>query len=202
MIARPDSHAMDLDAKSLALFRAACEEEGEDPMVNLVEHVVELLAPGPHLSSNGFMDAVETDADKLNIKLTAARKKLLKDKLAKRDETAGEVISKIHKQGKVKPDSLRGLFEVTVARKPAIVEYDPDSDLRDTMQIPLLEKGGIEAFLRREIVPKAWRGMAPRASGPGLKSASPATSTSLSRSTRWRRFAPISWRCRRRPKGS
>jgi len=158
-VERPLRLRVDLDAKSLDLFRAACEEEEEAPMVNLVERVAELLGPGSHLSFNGFMDAVETDADKLNIKLTAARKKLLKDKLAKRDETAVEVISKVHKQGKVKPDSLRGLFEVAVAGKPAIVEYEPDSDLRDTEQIPLLEEGGIEAFLRREVlphVPDAW----------------------------------------------
>jgi type I restriction enzyme M protein len=28
-----------------------------------------------------------------------------------------------------------------------VVEYEADSDLRDTEQVPLLEEGGIEAFL-------------------------------------------------------
>ena len=36
-----------------------------------------------------------------------------------------------------------------------MVEYEPDSDLRDTEQIPLQEPGGIEAFLRREVLPYA-----------------------------------------------
>ena len=36
-----------------------------------------------------------------------------------------------------------------------MVEYEPDSDLRDTEQIPLQEDGGIEAFLRREVLPYA-----------------------------------------------
>ena len=36
-----------------------------------------------------------------------------------------------------------------------MVEYEPDSELRDTEQIPLLEEGGIEAFLRREVLPYA-----------------------------------------------
>ena len=36
-----------------------------------------------------------------------------------------------------------------------MVEYEPDPDLRDTEQIPLLEEGGIEAFLRREVLPHA-----------------------------------------------
>ena len=33
-----------------------------------------------------------------------------------------------------------------------MVEYEPDTDLRDTEQIPLQEEGGIEAFLRREVL--------------------------------------------------
>ena len=36
-----------------------------------------------------------------------------------------------------------------------MVEYEPDTDLRDTEQIPLQEAGGIEAFLRREVLPHA-----------------------------------------------
>ncbi len=36
-----------------------------------------------------------------------------------------------------------------------VVEYEPDPDLRDTEQVPLLEDGGIEAFLRREVLPDA-----------------------------------------------
>ena len=39
--------------------------------------------------------------------------------------------------------------------KRCVVEYEPDSELRDTEQVPLLEKGGIEAFLRREVLPHA-----------------------------------------------
>ena len=57
------------------------------------------------------------------------------------------------KPGKSQVDPLRGLFEATVDGKLAIVEYEPDSDLRDTEQVPLLEKGGIEAFIRSEVLP-------------------------------------------------
>ena len=72
----------------------------------------------------------------------------------KRSETAPPVIKKIHKKGS-KPDPLRGLFATTINGKPAVVEYEPDLDLRDTEQIPLQEDGGIEAFLRREVLPYA-----------------------------------------------
>ena len=77
---------------------------------------------------------------------------------AERDEAAPPVIKKIHKRG-TELDPLRGLFAATINGKPAIVEYEPDSDLRDMEQVPLLEEGGIEAFLKREVlphVPDAW----------------------------------------------
>jgi type I restriction enzyme M protein len=81
------------------------------------------------------------------------RKKLLQGVLAERDEGSREVISRVHKGGKAEPDPLRGLFAAMVDGKPAVVQYDPDSELRDTEQVPLLEGGGIEAFIRREVLP-------------------------------------------------
>jgi type I restriction enzyme M protein len=71
-----------------------------------------------------------------------------------RGEGAPPVISRIHKK-RTAPDPLRGHFPVTIGGKPAVIEYAPDPDLRDTEQVPLLEEGGIEAFLRREVLPHA-----------------------------------------------
>jgi len=83
----------------------------------------------------------------------AAEIKKLKD-TTERAEDAPPVIKRIHKRGTA-PDPLRGLFETTIDGKPAVVEYEPDADLRDTEQIPLTEEGGIEAFLKREVLPYA-----------------------------------------------
>lgn len=73
---------------------------------------------------------------------------------AERSKDAPPIIKKIHKKGTA-ADRLHGLFETTIDGKPAVVEYEPDTDLRDTEQIPLLEDGGIEAFLKREVLPHA-----------------------------------------------
>ena len=83
----------------------------------------------------------------------AAELKALKEN-GERREDAPPIIRKIHKRG-AEADSIRGLFATTVNGRPAVVEYEPDSDLRDTEQIPLQEDGGIEAFLRREVLPYA-----------------------------------------------
>ncbi len=79
--------------------------------------------------------------------------KVLKE-TGSREDHAPPVIRKVHKKGTA-PDPLRGLFEATIAGKPAVVEYEPDPDLRDTEQVPLLEEGGVDAFLRREVLPHA-----------------------------------------------
>ena len=64
------------------------------------------------------------------------------------------MIKRVHRPV-TEPDPLRGLFAATVNGRPAVVEYEADRDLRDTEQIPLMEQGGIEAFLRREVLPYA-----------------------------------------------
>jgi type I restriction enzyme M protein len=79
--------------------------------------------------------------------------KALKD-AGERADDAPAVIRKIHRKG-VDPDPLRGLFTATITGRPAVVEYEPDPDLRDSEQVPLLEEGGIDAFLRREVLPYA-----------------------------------------------
>ena len=83
----------------------------------------------------------------------AAEIKKLKE-TGERSETAPSVIRKIHKRG-TDADPLRGRFAATVKAKTEVVEYEPDTALRDTEQIPLQEQGGIEAFLRREVLPYA-----------------------------------------------
>ncbi len=76
-----------------------------------------------------------------------------------RSEDAPPLIRKIHKPGRVNPNPLNGLFETTIEGKHCVVEYEPDSELRDTENVPLLEEGGIQAFIEREVlphVPDAW----------------------------------------------
>ncbi|KXF84108.1 restriction endonuclease subunit S [Rhodococcus ruber Chol-4] len=77
----------------------------------------------------------------------------------KRDESAPAVIKKVLPVG-TKPDPLHGMFEVVVNGKPRVVQYEPDSALRDFEQIPLNEPAGewtngIESFFHREVLPYA-----------------------------------------------
>jgi type I restriction enzyme M protein len=72
---------------------------------------------------------------------------------AERDEGAPPLIRKVVRGAE--PDPLRGRFAATVEGKEVVVEYEPDTDLRDTEQVPLLEEGGVDAFLERAVLPYA-----------------------------------------------
>ena len=69
-------------------------------------------------------------------------------------EGATPVIRKLHKKG-VDPKPIHGLYEVEIDGKSVVVEFEPDSDLRDTEQIPLNTEGGVIGFLTREVLPYA-----------------------------------------------
>ena len=96
---------------------------------------------------------METALKKLGLKLSAADRKLIVNAVSWRDEAALPVIKKVHRPGKAKTDPLRGLYPNPVGDPKLVLEYEPDSELRDFEQIPLLEEGGIEAFIRREVLP-------------------------------------------------
>jgi len=154
-VERPLRQATDLSAQTLDRFEKTCRAAKETPLAALARRVAQELGPGPHLDWNALLDAWEKQADAKDLKLTAKRLKLLQSELTRTDETAAPVVRRVHKPGKVAPDPLHGLYETRIEGKPRVVEYESDSSLRDTEQIPLLEQGGIEAFFRREVQPHA-----------------------------------------------
>ena len=86
--------------------------------------------------------------------MTVKRKKLLRTALAERDERAEPVVKRIHRRAR-SPHRFKGCSRSGKVRAARVVEYEPDTELRDTEQIPLQQEGGIEGFLRREVVPYA-----------------------------------------------
>ncbi len=84
----------------------------------------------------------------------ASEIKKLKEQNNINDGEGFPVINKIYPKG-TKADPLHGLFEILINSKPCVVEYEPDTSLRDCEQVPLIEDGGIEAFFKREVLPFA-----------------------------------------------
>jgi type I restriction enzyme M protein len=154
-VERPLRLSIDLSEARRDQFREACLLVDEIPIANVVDRVAQAIGEGPHSDFNIFRGRVEADAAHNGVKLTAKRVKLLQTALAERDETAERVIRRIYKPGKAEADPLRGLFEAEVGGKSVVVEYETDTDLRDTETVPFKEPGGVEAFIRREVLPHA-----------------------------------------------
>jgi type I restriction enzyme M protein len=118
----------------------------------------------PHLDANPLFPALDEAIRAEGTRWSVKEKKTLLDLVTTKDGAAAPVVKK---RTKLKSDDshpvherhLYGQYRVEEGGKMWLVEYEADSELRDTEQVPLLEEGGVEAFLRREVlphVPDAW----------------------------------------------
>lgn len=100
-----------------------------------------------------FDAALKAQGDKLG----AAEKKAIFKAVSWRDEAAPPVIAKRTKlkAGEHFEPGFDGAYLETVGKDRFMVEYEPDSELRDTEQVPLTKPGGIDAFFAREVLPHA-----------------------------------------------
>jgi len=127
--------------------------ERDGRLVDIATRLRKSLGDGLFTDHNAFRRKVDDTLDALGVRLSAADLKLILRAVSWRDESAPPVIGKVHKPGKASADALRGLYEVTLDGRRCVVEYEPDPDLRDTEQVPLVEDGGIAAFITREVLP-------------------------------------------------
>lgn len=158
-VERPLRLSVDLAKENVERFATICEQQKESALVTLIEKVAEKFQYAEVKDYNLFVKELNVLAQELDMKLPANRLNLIKAHLAEVDETAEKVIKKVHKAGKVDANPLYGLFSVLMDGKEVVVEYEANSDLRDTEQIPLLHEGGIEQFFRDEVLsfaPDAW----------------------------------------------
>ena len=127
--------------------------ERDGRLVDVATRLRALLGETLFDDHNVFRERVDAALKAAGIKLAAADLKQILRTVSWRVDTAAPVIARVHKPGKVSAEPLRGRYAASVDGRSAIVEYEPDADLRDTEQVPLLEDGGIDAFIRREVLP-------------------------------------------------
>ena len=156
-VERPLRLKVDLSPNVVKEFGKKCQKMKDKKLADIIEQVAGKMGSDPHLDFNTFMQDVELVAEENKIKLKANQVKLLTFELAVPDESAQPVIKKNCETNQ--PNPLYGMFETKIKGKKCIVEYESDTNLRDTEQVPLLENGGIETFFNREVlpyVPDAW----------------------------------------------
>ncbi|MET8352669.1 class I SAM-dependent DNA methyltransferase [Micromonospora sp. NPDC005206] len=121
----------------------------------LGERLAEELGAEVFDDHNEFASGVNAALTGWGEKLGTADRKTLLRGLSWRDEQAPPVVKKVSKGVKAIPDPLHGKFEVEVEGKPTVMEYEADPELLDFEQVPLLEPGGVAAFIAREVTPYA-----------------------------------------------
>ena len=153
-VERPLRLAVDLSPEARERFRAACREAGDEPLADAVDHAAKALGETRCLDWNRMVEAVESAAAEAGLRMTAKRSRLLRSH-AERNPEAEPVIRDSAARGKSSADPIRGRYEATIDRRPVLIEFEPDPDLRDTEQVPLLADGGVRGFLTREVLPWA-----------------------------------------------
>ncbi|MEN6426178.1 MAG: class I SAM-dependent DNA methyltransferase [Phycisphaerales bacterium] len=135
VVERPLRLAAHVTPEKLAAFKKTTDKKLHKP--------ADVLAgvaggPKPHMDFNVVQQRLLAALKKAAIKLRTSDFKALHTAFTSKDEAAEPVVKRKTKEG---------------------IEYEPDTDFRDTEQVSLLEEGGIGAFLQREVlphVPDAW----------------------------------------------
>ncbi|VBF49764.1 type I restriction-modification system subunit M [Burkholderia pseudomallei] len=125
--------------------------------VELARLAQQELGEGVFDDHNEFRSRFEAVMKAHDKKLGAPEKKTIFKAVSWRDESAPPVIAKRNKLRATEhfEPCHDGAYLEQVGKDRFMVEYEADTDLRDTEQIPLKEPDGIEAFFVREVLPHA-----------------------------------------------
>ncbi|SEQ75587.1 type I restriction enzyme M protein [Amphritea atlantica] len=103
---------------------------------------------------NRFEDELKLAMKQTGVKLDAKEKKQLLDAISWKNPEAQPVIKKVLKE---RSQPKYGAFDTTINGKPAVVEYQPDGDLRDNENVPLdpsqPTQSLIESYFDRKVAP-------------------------------------------------
>lgn len=157
-----------------ALLSEATWREQLEIMV-AAQQLAEKIGDGEFLDFNRFEGIVDDALKALGLKLAAPARKQILNAVSWRDERAEKVIKKVHKLNAAKLGDL--LFQLGTTRDKLgdygymatptgeYIEYEPDSELRDTENIPLALDTNLSAssvihdYFIREVRPhvdEAW----------------------------------------------
>ena len=107
-----------------------------------------------------FTEDVRAALKKLKLKPGAPQLKQILDAVSWRDPEAAPIIaSELYLEIDTEEQRLAARTWYPVVEDGSAVTYEPDSELRDTENIPLTYPGGIEAYFHKEVlphVPDAW----------------------------------------------
>ena len=157
-----EQEEIELNKKQRDTLLAVKTWETQRGLMGVGEKLMAEVGQDLWMDFNEFSAKVEAAIKKLALKLSVSEKNQLLNAVSWREETAAKVIKKVHK---LKDEALTDLlveldtsekhlqdFGYWAGKKPGQwIEYEPDSELRDTENVPL--KDEIHAYFVREVRP-------------------------------------------------
>lgn len=147
--------------KKLAKFVSAKEWSARRDLMTIAKQLMKAIGTDVYMDYNEFADKIASAAKELNLKASAAILKTIARSMSETDPNAKPVIKKEHKSNGKDIETLTNVYGIDkalladygyyVSGKSGFVEYEPDSDLRDTEKIPVKED--IYSYFQREVRP-------------------------------------------------
>lgn len=148
-VERPLRLKIEINNEKLENFKKVAEEAKDIAAYSLVYELYNESGKDIFYDYNDFEELLRDIANRKDEKLLSKRVKLIRKFFGTRDEEAKRVVKKVLK--KQRENALNGKFKLG----NDMVEFEVDTDLRDTEQIPLNYDGGIEKFFENEVLPYA-----------------------------------------------
>jgi len=163
-----DREEISITAKNKGALLSVSKWREQKKLMESAQKIADKIGNRLFMDYNVFVEEVDNALKALKIKLTAPQKTQILNAMSWRDENAEKVIKKIHKLGGDKLDQLLDRLRADeddlpdygyypAGKKDQFIEYEADSELRDTEVVPL-EEDVHEYFLRevRPHVEEAW----------------------------------------------
>lgn len=158
--------------KKVAKLINAKEWNARRELMQIAQSLMRTIGTDVYMDYNVFVDKIDKAAKNIAQKPSAAQLKNIARAMSVTDPEAAPVIKKIHKANSKDIQELTDVYGITEERlhdygynlndKKGYIEYEADSDLRDTEKIPVKEDI-YEYFLRevRPYVADAWINLPP-----------------------------------------
>ena len=129
-------------------------------LMNIAHSLMKAVGTDVYMDYNVFTEKIDKAVTDLKLKVSAAMLKNIARAMSEMDPNAAPVVKKLHKSGSKDVETLTGVYGINeslladygyYASGKNYVEYEPDSDLRDSEKIPVKED--IYDYFLREVRP-------------------------------------------------
>ena len=158
--------------KKLTKLISTKEWKARRELMEIAHGLMKAIGTDAYMDYNEFAEKIDKAAKQLSQKPTNAQLKTIARAMSETDPEAAAVIKKIHKANSKDIEALTDVYGIKLDRihdygyfnndSKGYIEYEADSDLRDTEKIPVKED--IYEYFQREVRPyvdDAWINLPP-----------------------------------------